>query len=129
MPRHTPLSVTFRLDLDHRAIEQGLTIDPPISGTVKWQGRTLVFTPDRGWQPDQTYRITVKYRDQILPPSWTFTTLPLVKLISPGQHEQRQLELIRSRSHLAKPWIMPASKQRSRSFRRRAAHFSGRATP
>lgn len=81
--RHTPLSLTFRLDLDHRAIEQGLTIDPPISGTVKWQGRTLVFTPDRGWQPDQAYRITMKYRDQLLSPSWMFTTQPFVKLISP----------------------------------------------
>ena len=83
MDRHTPLSITFRIDLDRRAIEQGLTIDPPISGTFKWQGRTLVFTPDRGWQPDRTYRITAKYRDQILPPSWTFATRPLVKLISP----------------------------------------------
>ena len=81
--RHTPLNITFRIDLDRRAIEQGLIIDPPISGTFKWQGRTLVFTPDRGWQPDQTYRITAKYRDQILPPSWTFATRPLVKLISP----------------------------------------------
>jgi uncharacterized protein YfaS (alpha-2-macroglobulin family) len=82
--RHTPLRITFRLDLDHRAIEQGLTIDPPISGTLKWQGRTLIFTPDRGWQPDQMYRITAKYRDQVLPPSWTFITRPLVKLISPS---------------------------------------------
>jgi len=55
------LSVTFRLDPDHRVIEQGLAIDPPIRGTMKWQGRTLVFTPEPGWQPDQMYRITVKY--------------------------------------------------------------------
>jgi uncharacterized protein YfaS (alpha-2-macroglobulin family) len=81
--RHTPLSITFRIDLDRRAVEQGLTIDPPISGTFKWQGRTLVFTPDRGWQPDRTYRITAKYRDQFLPPSWTFTALPLAKITSP----------------------------------------------
>jgi hypothetical protein len=83
--RHTPLSITFRLDLDRRAIERGLTVDPPISGTLKWQGRTLVFTPNRGWQPDRTYRITVKYRDQILPPSWLFSTPPLVKSISPSE--------------------------------------------
>ena len=88
MPRHTPLSITFRAELDHRAIEQGLTIDPPISGTLKWQGRTLVFTPDRGWQPDRMYRITVKYRDQILPPSWTFTTRPLITSISPRDTRQ-----------------------------------------
>ncbi|HTP07243.1 MAG TPA: MG2 domain-containing protein, partial [Anaerolineae bacterium] len=83
--RHTPLIITFRLDLDHRIMLQGLTIDPPISGTIKWQGRTLVFTPDRGWQPDRTYRITVKYRDQVLAPSWTFSTSPLITLISPSQ--------------------------------------------
>jgi uncharacterized protein YfaS (alpha-2-macroglobulin family) len=88
--RHTPLRITFRLDLDHRVMERGLTIDPPISGTFKWQGRTLVFTPDRreAWQPDRTYRITVKYRDQVLSPSWTFTTRSFAKLISPGEYSQ-----------------------------------------
>ena len=44
------------------------------SAGYEWQGRTLVFTPEPGWQPDQMYRITVKYRGQVLPPGWTFTT-------------------------------------------------------
>jgi uncharacterized protein YfaS (alpha-2-macroglobulin family) len=81
---HMPLSLTFRAEVDHRAIEQGLMIEPPIGGTLKWQGRTLIFTPDRGWQPDRTYRVSVKYRDQILTPSWTFSTRPLITSISPS---------------------------------------------
>ncbi len=82
--RHTPLTITFSSDVDRRAIEQGLAIDPPISSTVKWQGRTLVFTPIRIWEPDVAYRVTVLYRDQTLSPSWVFYTQRLIEQVSPS---------------------------------------------
>ncbi len=78
VPRNSPLKITFRAGIDRAEIERGLSISPTISGTLTWQNRTLVFTPDRGWNAGETYHVMVNYRGQTLAPSWLFTAKAIV---------------------------------------------------
>ena len=78
VPRGTPLKITFRVEVDRAEIERGLTISPIVSGTLTWQNRTLVFTPDRGWNAAETYDIRMVYRGQTLAPEWSFTSKAIV---------------------------------------------------
>lgn len=83
VPRNAPVRITFRSEMDRAAVERGLTIDPPINGTLKWQGRTLIFTPERGWHAGEVYRVLVKYRGEVLQSSWTFAVKPVIASARP----------------------------------------------
>lgn len=50
------MRVTFAQDmLANRAAQ--ITIDPPVEGVTRWEGRTLVFEPATALQPETTYTV------------------------------------------------------------------------
>lgn len=55
----SPITVTFSCPLDPTAVERAFTIYPPTRGTFSWHDRTLVFTPEGGWRPLTTYRVSL----------------------------------------------------------------------
>ncbi|CAG0930333.1 hypothetical protein TFLX_01664 [Thermoflexales bacterium] len=83
VPSSTPLTIVLRAEVDRQAFERGLLITPPISGTLAWQGRTLMFKPLGGWRPGKTYRVNVIYRRQLLIPDWSFAVASLIEATSP----------------------------------------------
>jgi uncharacterized protein YfaS (alpha-2-macroglobulin family) len=47
------LHVAFSQPMDQATVQQALTINPPVPGTVSWQGTSLTYTPSQPW-PDGT---------------------------------------------------------------------------
>jgi Tol biopolymer transport system component len=80
-----------------------LTLDPPVSGTVRWDGSSLVFSPARPLLPETTY--TVELVELLREPSgrdltgittgWQFTTrAPELLFIAPDASGVDQLFVI-----------------------------------
>lgn len=56
VPPITPFSLTFDRAMDRVTTEAALTITPPITGTMGWDGNTLIITPTSGYlQPETRY--------------------------------------------------------------------------
>lgn len=56
----TPIKVTFAPPFDPEATAATLQLTPPITGTVAWEGNTLLFTPAPDpFQPYTTYTLSV----------------------------------------------------------------------
>ena len=74
------MRITFAQDmLANRAAQ--ITLDPPVEGTARWEGRTLVFEPATALQPETTYTVEVEAglssqqgRLLLEPVRWTFHT-------------------------------------------------------
>jgi TolB protein len=60
-----------------------LEINPPVSGTISWDGPTLIFSPITPLKPDTTYTVSLtehlasqNERAVLTPPAWQFQTRP-----------------------------------------------------
>lgn len=79
-----------------------LTITPPISGTSRWQGDTLVFQPAALLQSDTNYRITIpaglngeRGRTLLKPVTWQFQTgHPRVLYLGWNEADRNQLFVV-----------------------------------
>jgi Tol biopolymer transport system component len=56
---HLPLRLTFNRPMQTASVEAALHLTPPISGTSRWEGTTLVFTPSTGWPEKTTITATL----------------------------------------------------------------------
>ena len=77
----TDIQVTFDQVMAGTDADVPLTLSPPISGTVAWEGPTLTFSPNLPLAPNTTYtvRLTTKLAGQsgrtlLDLPSWQFQT-------------------------------------------------------
>ena len=80
IPSTARISLTFNQPMDARSVETRLTIDPPLSGHLVWDGNTLVFNPLEPWPEGSTVtvRLTAGARSTRFLPmfkgqSWSFT--------------------------------------------------------
>ncbi|HUS15344.1 MAG TPA: Ig-like domain-containing protein, partial [Chloroflexia bacterium] len=55
----TPISIAFNMPMNPDSVRGALKIDPPSAGTVTWEGNTLVFHPQPGYQRGMTYTVEV----------------------------------------------------------------------
>lgn len=78
-----PIKVTFDPPIDQDATAASLQVTPPTTGTVAWEGNTLLFTPATGMlRPVTNYAVSVTLYSRagdtvapVAPPhAWTFTT-------------------------------------------------------
>ncbi len=81
-----PLTFDFSADVDRRAIERGLTLEPHIDGKFEWDGRSAAFIPDGGWEPGVTYSTSLSRGDQTLVSRWSFTVDPVIQSTTPHPH-------------------------------------------
>ncbi len=77
--RQSVLTIHFRREVDPTEIDRGLSITPPISGTISWQPKTLIFVPTNGWESGRTYRVTLHRADQTVIKYLSFTIRSLVR--------------------------------------------------
>ncbi|MFN8597508.1 MAG: MG2 domain-containing protein [Anaerolineae bacterium] len=77
--RRSVLTIHFSREVDRAEIEHGLSITPPLSGTISWQPQTLMFVPTEGWEPGRTYRVALHRADQTLVKYLSFTIRSLVR--------------------------------------------------
>jgi Tol biopolymer transport system component len=86
------LAFTFSEPMSPTVMDGRLTITPPLSGTLRWNGTTAFFVPSRLLQYDTLYTVTIasggqSLRGRILlhPYVWTFQTgHPRVTYLSPA---------------------------------------------
>ena len=96
------ITLAFDREPDRAAVEAALAFDPPLEGTVRWRGRTLVFVPAGPLEPGE-YRIrlapgTLGRRAEPLrePFEHRFTVREpgvAVVQVAPGRTEERLVEL------------------------------------
>ena len=95
------MRITFAQDmLANRAAQ--ITLDPPVEGTARWEGRTLVFEPATALQPETTYTVEVEAglssqqgRLLLEPVRWTFhTSRPRVVYLRYADDESIQLAVV-----------------------------------
>lgn len=55
----TPISVAFSQPMNPDSVKAALKIDPPVPGSVAWEGNTLVFHPQAGYGRGITYTVQV----------------------------------------------------------------------
>jgi TolB protein len=92
------LRVTFSQPIAPPA-DFSLTITPPISGTIRWQGDSLTFQPAALLQSDTTYQVTVpaglsgqRGRTLLEPITWQFQTgHPRVIYLGWNEQDRNQL--------------------------------------
>ncbi len=55
----TSVKVTFDQEVDHSSAEQHFSIYPNMSGSFKWDGNTMIFTPSSSFSYETNYTVTV----------------------------------------------------------------------
>ena len=80
VPSTAHISLTFNQPMDANSVETRLTIDPPFSGHLEWDGNTLVIEPLEPWPEGSavTVQLTAGARSTRFLPmlwgqSWSFT--------------------------------------------------------
>lgn len=56
----TSVEVVFSEPVDHASAEAAFDIQPPVSGTFRWRGNAMGFTPDRGLPLDTPFEVAVE---------------------------------------------------------------------
>jgi uncharacterized protein YfaS (alpha-2-macroglobulin family) len=99
-----PLTIRFNYPTNTSSVEQALTIQPAITGTVSWdaQATTLTITPANLFASETTYTVNFAGRlldslgdDLPLPPPFTFTTPPPILAVSPRDQHANPAATIR----------------------------------
>jgi Tol biopolymer transport system component len=93
-----PLKLQFAQPMQVASVEERLRVQPPLTGRFSWQDRTLLFWPQAGLTPGETYTLTLAPGAQgedgrIIrrAASWTVNTRPpWIVYLSPG-HERSEL--------------------------------------
>jgi len=81
VPQNAKIMVSFNRFMNTISVENVFTIVPDMSGSFSWNNRTLIFTPDRNFNANRKYEITIdedamdidgnKLNEMY---SWNFTT-------------------------------------------------------
>jgi Tol biopolymer transport system component len=58
VPTNAEIRMHFRVPVDPTSVEEGLQVVPERKGVLTWEGRTLVFRPDKPWPAGED--VTVK---------------------------------------------------------------------
>lgn len=58
-PHNEPVQITFTLEMDHSSTEAAFHVEPAIKGSFTWEGRTLIFQPESGFEPDHSYTVSL----------------------------------------------------------------------
>lgn len=93
---------TIRLTFGQDMVKDGLPvveIDPPVVGSVRWEGRTLIFTPRELLRQDTLYTVNVpaqlsstQGRQLLRPVTWQFQTgSPRILYLSWDDQQHNQL--------------------------------------
>lgn len=98
----TDIRVIFDQPMAPNQAGAPLTLSPPVSGTARWQGAELIFSPDTPLAPDTTYTVTLanhltsqRGRTLLNESRWQFTTGQAQLLyIAPDAASTDQLFLI-----------------------------------
>jgi Tol biopolymer transport system component len=85
------IALTFDEPMDAASVEQRLRITPDVSGTLRWNGRTVTFVPQHALQSDSAYTVSVaagahseRGRSLLRDVTWSFRTgHPRVVYLSP----------------------------------------------
>lgn len=56
---NTKIKLTLNQDVDRMTAQENFSISPPVRGKSSWQGRTLVFSPDKPLDKNTKYRISL----------------------------------------------------------------------
>lgn len=97
----TDVRLTFAQEIANRDALQ-FQFTPPVSGTVRWEGRTAIFTPDQPLMADTGYQVTVpaglvsrQGRELLAPVSWQFhTRQPRLLYIAWDAQDNSQVYLV-----------------------------------
>jgi len=54
-----PISIAFNMPMNPDSVRSALRIDPPAPGTFTWEGTTLIFRPQPGYQRGVTYTVEI----------------------------------------------------------------------
>jgi uncharacterized protein YfaS (alpha-2-macroglobulin family) len=86
--RFEPLTIEFRAQVDRNLIERSFSITPDIDGKFMWDDRSLVFLPNRGWEPGVKYQVMLVRGQQWLMPPAHFSVARAIGDLSPRQGEK-----------------------------------------
>ncbi len=95
------IRITFTQDMLAAASAQ-VTLQPPVEGTTRWEGRTLVFQPAAALQAETEYTVEVgagltsqQGRTLLDPVRWSFkTSRPRIVYLRYAEDESTQLALV-----------------------------------
>ena len=80
VPSTARISLTFNQPMDVGSVEVRMTIDPPLSGHLVWDGNTLVFEPLEPWPEGSTVTVqlaagalSTRFLPMLRGQSWSFT--------------------------------------------------------
>ncbi len=60
LPVDAPLTLVFDQAMDKTSVEQAISIDPPVKGSLEWTSdRVLTFKPEKAWGREAVYRVAV----------------------------------------------------------------------
>lgn len=99
----TAVRITFDQEISDTELDNPLlTLSPPVTGTVRPEGATLVFLPATPLMPETDYMVTLKAgleskegRPLLEPITWQFRTgKPRILYIAPDEEEQDQVTVI-----------------------------------
>ncbi len=83
VPRSSAIEIQFDQAMDRASVESRLSVDPPLSGEVDWEGERLRFTPQEPWPQgsEVTVRLEAGARNKYLLPlvgaeTWSFAVAP-----------------------------------------------------
>ncbi|MCA9969765.1 MAG: Ig-like domain-containing protein, partial [Anaerolineales bacterium] len=93
------IRITFDRLVDEAAAEAGLTVSPPVTGTLRWDETTLIFEPAADLAPYTNYTVSlatsVTGRDGetlfLQPYTWSFTTGAVRKIATFGAGPNAQV--------------------------------------
>lgn len=60
VPVGAPLRLNFSQPLRNESLQEHLKIEPPRAGAFRWEGNTLVFTPDQQWPGGVMITVTLE---------------------------------------------------------------------
>lgn len=99
---HVSIQTTIRLTFGQEMVKDSLPViklDPPVTGSVRWEGRTLVFTPHEPLRQETVYMVNVpaqlrsiQGRQLLQPVQWQFQTgAPRILYLSWDDQQHNQL--------------------------------------
>jgi TolB protein len=95
----TNISVTFDQNMVVSNAAQPLTLSPPVSGTIRWEGSTLILSPAAPLAPDTSYTVSLaadlksqRGRSLLERSTWQFRTRqPRLIYVAPDENNIDQI--------------------------------------
>lgn len=99
---NTEIRLTFDQPMQSPPADSFLTFSPPVTGSLRWQAETLIFSPAAPLKPDTTYTVTLP--DNLISEQgrqlqnfseWQFTTRhPYILYLKSDDNENEQLFMV-----------------------------------